>query len=445
MNDENELFFNENITAVNRVVEKILLLCAIVPISFCILTLLKIWRVPHLYSLCIFNFSIVSFLIAHFMNKYKKTQKAAMYVDIICAAVFVELLAVKNIIQINVTYGAVPFLSCLYFNRKVTITTAITSFCLMIFALFVRSRTALDVLATDLQVHTPNTWFISNLVGYSIEFIFIFLIAITMAQRSHRTIRELVLTTEDRNEKSELLKKQNLDLKQTQDMIIAFVASCLGSHDLFTGRHVMHTKEYVRIISKKLRDSGHYQDILTDETIHLYETAAFLHDIGKIHIPEGVLNKIGKFTDDDFTVMKEHPVEGKKLLEKLPKIGDGQFNVIAIDMAFCHHEKWNGTGYPQRLKEFEIPLSARIMAAADVMDALISKRLYKEPFTIDEAIGIFQESKGSHFEPCIADATIACRDEIVQIAKNFKIQEADSEKEEGEWWKKYHNSLKKLS
>ena len=100
------------------------------------------------------------------------------------------------------------------------------------------------------------------------------------------------------------------------------------------GRHVMHTKEYVRIISKKLRDSGHYQDILTDETIHLYETAAFLHDIGKIHIPEGVLNKIGKFTDDDFAVMKEHPVEGKKLLGKLPKIGDGQFNVIAIDMAF---------------------------------------------------------------------------------------------------------------
>lgn len=430
MNDNTELFFNENIRSVNKVVEILLLTCAVVPLAFCVLTLLGIWRVPHDYSALMFSYSVFSFFVAHGLNRFPKTQKIGMYFGIIAAAGFVELLAVKNIIQVNITYAVVPFLSCLYFNKKVTITSTITGFALMVFALFVRSKTVLTVMATDVQVHNPHTWFISTLVGYSIEFLFIFLLALTMANRSHKAI--------------ELLHAQNVNLKNTQDMIIGFVASCLGSHDLFTGRHVQHTKHYVKIIATKLRDFGYYTDVLTDETIHLYETAAFLHDIGKIHIPEGVLNKIGKFTEEDYKVMKTHSVEGKRLLEQLPKVGDGRFNQIAIDMAFTHHEKWDGTGYPRGLKGKEIPLSGRIMAAADVMDALISKRLYKEQFTINEAIKIFNESTEKQFEPCIVEATKACQEEIEELAKTFKKQEAESEKEEVEWWENYHNSMKKI-
>ena len=429
MNDTTEIFFNENIRSVNKVVEILLLTCAVVPLAFCILTLCGIWRVPHSYSAVMFSYSIVCFLIAHWLNRSPRTRKIGTYFGIIATALFVELLALRNIIQVNITYAAVPFLSCLYFNKKITVTSTITSFALMVFALFIRSKTILTVMATDVQVHTPHTWFISTLVGYSVEFLFIFLLALTMANRSHKAI--------------ELLHTQNVNLQNTQDMIIGFVASCLGSHDLFTGRHVQHTKHYVRIISTKLRELGYYQDVLTDETIHLYETAAFLHDIGKIHIPEGVLNKIGKFTEEDYKVMKTHPVEGKRLLEQLPKIGDGRFNQIAIDMAFTHHEKWDGTGYPRGLKGTEIPLCGRIMAAADVMDALISKRLYKEPFTINEAIDIFNESIEKQFEPCIVEATKACQEEIEQLARTFKMQEAETEKEEVEWWENYHNSMKK--
>ena len=429
MNDTTEIFFNENIRSVNKVVEILLLTCAVVPLAFCILTLCGIWRVPHSYSAVMFSYSIVCFLIAHWLNRSPRTRKIGTYFGIIATALFVELLALRNIIQVNITYAAVPFLSCLYFNKRITVTSTITSFALMVFALFIRSKTILTVMATDVQVHTPHTWFISTLVGYSVEFLFIFLLALTMANRSHKAI--------------ELLHTQNVNLQNTQDMIIGFVASCLGSHDLFTGRHVQHTKHYVRIISTKLRELGYYQDVLTDETIHLYETAAFLHDIGKIHIPEGVLNKIGKFTEEDYKVMKTHPVEGKRLLEQLPKIGDGRFNQIAIDMAFTHHEKWDGTGYPRGLKGTEIPLCGRIMAAADVMDALISKRLYKEPFTINEAIDIFNESIEKQFEPCIVEATKACQEEIEQLARTFKMQEAETEKEEVEWWENYHNSMKK--
>ncbi len=430
MNDTTELFFNENIRSVNKVVEILILTCAVVPVSFCILTLCGIWRVPHSYSALMFSYSVLCFFIAHALNRSWRTQNIGMYFGIIATALFVELLAVKNIISVNITYAAVPFLSCLYFNRKITITSTLTAFALMVFALFLRSRTVLTVMATDVQVHTPHTWFISSLVGYSVEFLFIFLLALTMANRSHKAI--------------ELLHTQNVNLQNTQDMIIGFVASCLGSHDLFTGRHVQHTKHYVKIIATKLRDLGYYTDVLTDETIHLYETAAFLHDIGKIHIPEGVLNKIGKFTEEDYKVMKTHPVEGKRLLEQLPKIGDGRFNQIAIDMAFCHHEKWDGTGYPRGLKGEEIPLCGRIMAAADVMDALISKRLYKEPFTINEALNIFNDSIEKQFEPCIVEATKACQSEIEQLARTFKMQEAETEKQEVEWWENYHNSMKKF-
>ena len=279
MTDTTELFFNENIRSVNRLVEVLLLHCAGVPVAFYVLTLCGIWRVPHYYSAIVFAYSILCYFIVHCLNKFSGTQKFGMYFGIITTALFVELLAVKNIIQVNITYAAVPFLSCLYFNKKITITSIITCFTLMVFALFVRSRTILSVMATDVQIHTPKTWFISALVGYSIEFLFMVLIAVTMSNRSHKTI--------------ELLHTQNVNLQNTQDMIIGFVASCLGSHDLFTGRHVQHTKHYVRIIATKLRDLGYYEDVLTDETIHLYETAAFLHDIGKIHVPEGVLNKIG--------------------------------------------------------------------------------------------------------------------------------------------------------
>jgi HD-GYP domain-containing protein (c-di-GMP phosphodiesterase class II) len=187
---------------------------------------------------------------------------------------------------------------------------------------------------------------------------------------------------------------------------------------------------------------GYYTNELTPGYISLFSNAAFLHDIGKIHVPEGILNKIGKFTDEEFEKMKCHTTEGKNLLEFLPMVNDGRFNEIAKQMAFYHHEKWNGTGYPNKIAGIEIPLCARIMAAADVMDALLSKRLYKEPKTIEEAIEIFESSRDTHFESCIVDAVISAKDEIVKFDKEFKLQEEESNQIEQEWWQRYHENKK---
>jgi HD-GYP domain-containing protein (c-di-GMP phosphodiesterase class II) len=140
--------------------------------------------------------------------------------------------------------------------------------------------------------------------------------------------------------------------------------------------------------------------------------------------------------------MKAHTTEGYELLNFLPTINDGEFNRIAKEMALCHHEKWDGSGYPNKLKGTDIPLSARILAAADVMDAILSERLYKKPKSIEEAIEIFEDSKGTHFEPCIVKAVINIKDKIAAIDQEFKTSEEQTNAKEKEWWHRYHSKIK---
>ena len=242
-----------------------------------------------------------------------------------------------------------------------------------------------------------------------------------------------------------LLTDKNSVLEETQSRIIQFISKILGSHDLFTGNHVNHTRTYVGIIARKLKENGHYSDVLTNEEISTYETAALLHDIGKIHIPEGILNKTGKFTPEEFQIMKIHPEEGKKLLQYLPPVSDGKFNCIAEDMCLYHHEKWDGSGYPFGISGTKIPLCARIMTAADVLDALLSRRLYKEPMTVDQAMHIFRDLSGIQFEPCISKAVLDSRTEIDSFDSYFKGEEEQNNLSELEWWKRYHDYMDNVS
>lgn len=457
MSEQDGLFFTENVVKVNAVVRKIMAVTVIVPISFIILTLAGIWIVPHAYSIGVLCVSVFTYLVLLFANRVEKLQIFSMYFGILSAVFFVDLLGYNKVINITITFGCAPFLSCLYYNRKLTNFTSIFSYFSIVILYLIRAYGVGDIIPPQIKDGSePFMWFISHISGITIEFVFVFLIAGFLTAKNYRTIQNLVNTKADRDSAYEKLSERNRyiiqqnneleitnrELSVTQYKIIQFVAQCLGSHDLFTGRHVMHTQKYVEIISKELRAEGYYEDELTEKNISLYTTAAFLHDIGKIHVPEGILNKIGKFTPDEFEMMKCHPEEGKKLLEYLPPIDGGKFNEIAMKMAYYHHEKWDGTGYPNGLKGEEIPLCARIMAAADVLDALISQRLYKDPMSIDEAMEVFDKSKGGHFEPCIAQAVINCRHLIELIDTDFKTSEATTNAAELEWWQRYHENLK---
>lgn len=193
-----------------------------------------------------------------------------------------------------------------------------------------------------------------------------------------------------------------------------------------TGAHIVRVSKFCKLIAEKLRSSSKYRQLLTDTYIEDLAKAAPLHDIGKVGIPDSILTKPGKLSDDEYEIMKRHTTIGSNTLSEVRKrFPDNNFIIFGSKIALYHHEKWDGTGYPHGLVEEEIPLSARIMAVADVYDALRSKRAYKEPFSHMKSIAIIAESSGKHFDPEIVDVFLACESEIEFIYKYTTYSDFD--------------------
>ncbi|MDY4833508.1 MAG: HD domain-containing phosphohydrolase [Treponema sp.] len=455
MSRTDEQFFLENLTKINKNIEIIFLIFCLVPIIFILFTLVGLWTVSHVHSCILLISSIASTITLAIFNRKNVHQKFAMYFGIIMLCFEVSFMNYTNTIRLFISYAIVPIISLLYYNKRLTMVTCVVNYFLMIFSSCITATAKLEVITGRFS---PLIWCIQFAIGLTIESVFLFVALSNISNRIQKTLANLMQTFDEKNDALDQLKdrnelvvrinneleEKNVELKDTQSKIIKFVAECLGSHDLFTGRHVIHTQKYVELICNELVKKGLYTDELTEKNIDNYQLSAFLHDIGKIHIPEGILNKIGKFTPEEFDLMKSHPQEGNKLLNYLPPIENGEFNKIAKQMALYHHEKWDGTGYPFGLKGYEIPLCARIMTAADVLDALISQRLYKEPMSIDEAIEVFEKSSGIHFEPAIAQAVIDNKHLITLIDNDFKTSEAETNAQELQWWKAYHENIKRI-
>lgn len=217
----------------------------------------------------------------------------------------------------------------------------------------------------------------------------------------------------------EEFQHQSEQLTRLQNGLIMVLADMVESRDQCTGDHVFKTAAYTEIILCQLLKEGVYSDQLTEEYITEVVNSAPLHDVGKITVSDVILNKPGKLTDEEFLIMQSHTVEGGKIIDKAMAIVDEDTGYLteAKNLALYHHEKWNGKGYPAGLKGEEIPLSARVMAVADVFDALISRRSYKEPFSIEKALSIIREDAGSHFDPLVVQAFLDAEDEVRRIAK----------------------------
>lgn len=200
-----------------------------------------------------------------------------------------------------------------------------------------------------------------------------------------------------------------------QRKTIENMAELVESRDGETGTHIKNTAKYVKMIAKTMAKQEKYAKILTEEYIELLTRFAPLHDVGKITVPDRILLKPARLTDEEFKIMQSHTVNGGNIIVQILTDIESEENVmLARDIALCHHEKWNGAGYPAGLKGEEIPLCARIMAVADVFDALISKRCYKKSMSIDEAFGIIEKDSGSHFDPDVAQTFLGLREEIEQ-------------------------------
>lgn len=220
---------------------------------------------------------------------------------------------------------------------------------------------------------------------------------------------------------SEVAKRMR-ENEAIQDVSIRSLARLAEIRDDETGKHLLRTSLYVKTLAEILQKTPRFALTLTDHVIALLAKSAPLHDIGKVGIPDRILMKPGKLTEEEWTIMKTHALLGAQAIERAEQDAEVslQFLDFAKEIAHWHHEKWDGTGYPDGLKWDEIPVSAKLMAMADVFDALVSKRVYKEVFSYEKAREIIVAGRGYHFDPFIADAFLENFDRFVQIAEQHK-------------------------
>lgn len=221
---------------------------------------------------------------------------------------------------------------------------------------------------------------------------------------------------------AELLNRTQ-EIELIKDTTIVALSSLAETRDNETGNHIRRTQNYIRELALQLKDHPRFSDFLTDENITLLFKIAPLHDVGKVGIPDAILHKPGKLTEEEFEIMKTHAELGGNAIAAAIEDGGGissPFLNIACQIAMRHHEKWDGSGYPSGLSGDDIPIAARLMALADVYDALSCRRVYKSAMAASEVEAIILDGKGTHFDPDVVDAFIAIQTQFIEIAEKYR-------------------------
>jgi putative two-component system response regulator len=224
--------------------------------------------------------------------------------------------------------------------------------------------------------------------------------------------------------------RRTRDLQAIQDVTITAMASLAETRDNDTGNHIRRTQYYVRSLCMALREHPRFASFLTDKNIDMLFKSAPLHDIGKVGVPDRILLKPGPLSSEEFEIMKRHPTLGRDAVQRAEEqLGtEVEFLRFAKEIAYGHQERWDGSGYPQGLKGDEIPISARLMAVADVYDALISRRVYKEPIPHDVAAAMILAGSGKQFDPDIVAAFERQLDDFKAIQERYADDDADMAK-----------------
>ena len=240
-------------------------------------------------------------------------------------------------------------------------------------------------------------------------------ISLLLARRSLASQNEIL---------EEKVRERTEEINLTQNVTIASLASLAETRDNETGYHIKRSKAYVEALIDALKDHPNFQELQDRETVELIIKSAPLHDIGKIGVPDSILLKPGPLTQEEFEEMKKHTILGSEaLLVAEKELGSSTFLRIAAELCRSHHEKWDGEGYPDGLSGRDIPLAGRLMAVADVYDALISSRVYKPPFSHADATAIILEGKATHFDPDIIDAYERIHKKFERISTEMADQE----------------------
>lgn len=262
----------------------------------------------------------------------------------------------------------------------------------------------------EINPQTLKTIKIANIVlSTGLMFVIMIIFTFLMNLFENQLEEKVSIQTKD-------LLYQSEKIINMQNNTIISLSNLVESRDSDTGDHVLRTSAYVKMLAEQVRKNGYYLDTLSDSYIELLTKAAPMHDIGKIIVPDSILKKPGKLTPEEFEIIKKHTSEGRRIvLDVLGNNENNEYIQMAGDVAEFHHEKWDGSGYPKHLREEQIPLSARLMAVADVFDALVSPRCYKKPIPIDQALLIMQKSSGEHFDPILIKCFLEIKDPVTEL------------------------------
>nr|WP_321400857.1 two-component system response regulator [uncultured Desulfobacter sp.] len=236
---------------------------------------------------------------------------------------------------------------------------------------------------------------------------------------------ELKASRDYLKQQNEILEKKvierTMQMEELQDVTMVAMGALTESRDPETGNHIRRTQHYVKLLANKLKNHPGFQNFLSPEIITSLFKSAPLHDIGKVGVPDYILLKPGKLTVQECNEMKKHTIYGRDAIAAAEKTmaRSHNFLVFAKEIAYSHHERWDGSGYPEGLKGEDIPISARLMAVADVYDALISRRVYKPAFPHDKAVGIIRDEKGAHFDPDVVDAFLDVAEDCYAVSQKF--------------------------
>ena len=411
-------FFNKNEQAINKQVIRILY--ALWPINI-IIILCKYFsifkRFNYISGLIIIICVPVILFFLTIIDKKHPESKSKKYIILLVIELYTSYLSKTDGLEIFLTYLIVPILSLLYYNRKFTLTISTVCFIIMLESLFYRAFARDSAYFGEI---TRLEWLKAYGTGMSIEYLISVFIMQYVAKFTQNTVEQLNITQEKEEEKSR-------KLKDIQRKITAGFANLVESRDESTGEHIKRTSAYVILIMNEMKKQGYYAEQLTEDMKEYIANAAPLHDLGKIQIPDRILTAESTLTQEEYEEIKKHTTYGEKLIRENLSYFDEAFLKVAKDVALYHHERWDGKGYPKGLKGLEIPLSARIMATADVLDALLNKRCYKDAFPMEKAIEIMKEGSGTQFDEFCIKALLECIDDIKRIHQSFTKEEANLE------------------
>ena len=401
MEERRDTYFIENEVKVNRVLIKAVLSTVLLA---AFLAFAK-WKMgyaslEYIDDLVIGCGAVLVSGLAWFLMARNPHNYVVKYVLLIGLHLGICYAGTKIEINIYMAYALVQAMSCLFFSKWFTVRVGEICYCLMLISLGLRSavEATIPVKGTDSQI-TSFEWF--GVYGFrmTIEYLLMFVILLLLVSK----IEDTILATQAKTKQ----------MKKMQKQLITGFANFLESKDENTGFHIRRTADYAKMIAEELVRTGCHTDELTPKAIDDLGIAASLHDAGKVYIPDAILQKGGELTPEEYDVIKSHTVEGGRLIEmNLSNLTDRELYTQIKDVVLCHHEWWNGTGYPHGYKEDSIPLSARIVAAADTLDALLSQRSYKPSMDINQVMNVFAEEEGTHFEPCIAVAVRNLQNDI---------------------------------